>query len=122
MDVPAIDFKELSSDKEEESSSQLRKRIECARGLQTLRFVNDPGVVNNAFMTTGLIKKHCRLDNEGSGLLEQAMYQRHLSARAHGRILKVSRTLADLDGEEDIRANHVLEAIQYRSLDRSSYA
>ena len=122
VDVPAIDFKELSSDKEEESSSQLRKRIECARGLQTLRFVNDPGVVNNAFMTTGLIKKHCRLDNEGSGLLEQAMYQRHLSARAHGRILKVSRTLADLDGEEDIRANHVLEAIQYRSLDRSSYA
>jgi magnesium chelatase family protein len=121
VDVPAIDFKELSSDKEEETSSQLRERIESARLLQASRFINEPRIVNNASMTTGLIKKHCRLDDEGNGLLEQAMNQLHLSARAHGRVLKVSRTLADLDGEADIKADHVLEAVQYRSLDRGGY-
>ena len=121
MDVPAIEFKELSSEKEEESSSQLRERIESARLLQASRFINEPRIVNNASMTTGLIKKHCRLDDEGNGLLEQAMNQLHLSARAHGRVLKVSRTLADLDGEADIKADHVLEAVQYRSLDRGGY-
>ena len=121
VDVPAIDFKELSSEKEEEPSSKLRERIECARLLQASRFMNEPGVVNNAAMTTGLIRKHCRLDDEGGCLLEQAMGQLHLSARAHGRILKVSRTIADLDDEADIKPDHVLEAIQYRSLDRGGY-
>ncbi|MCP4848156.1 MAG: YifB family Mg chelatase-like AAA ATPase [Verrucomicrobiaceae bacterium] len=118
VDVPAIDFKELVSEKEAEASCQLRERIERARMFQASRYMNESGVVNNATMTTGMIKKYCRLDDEGSGLLEQAMGQLHLSARAHGRILKVSRTIADLAGEKDINSDHVLEAIQYRSLDR----
>ena len=122
VDVPSIDYKELSSMQEAESSGRIRKRIERARALQSARFINESGTVQNASMTTGLIQRHCRLDSEGSGLLEQAMSRLHLSARGHGRILKVSRTIADLDEAAHIRAEHVLEAIQYRSLDRKSHA
>ena len=83
-----------------------------------MRFINESRTVTNASMASGLVRKHCRLDDEGSGLLEQAMSELNLSARAHGRILKIARTLADLDGEGDIKTDHVLEAIQYRTLDR----
>jgi magnesium chelatase family protein len=118
VDVPAIDFKELSSERTEEASSALRERIERARQVQASRFMHESRIVTNASMAPGLVRKHCRLDDEGSGLLEQAMSELNLSARAHGRILKVARTLADLDGGGDIKADHVLEAIQYRTLDR----
>ena len=121
VDVPAIPYKELSGMKEAESSKSIRQRVAGARSLQSARFLNDMGsVANNASMTTRLIQKHCRLDNEGSELLEQAMDRLHFSARGHSRILKVSRTIADLGGAPDIKAEHVLEAIQYRSFDRKS--
>ncbi len=118
VDVPAIDFKELSSERTEEESSVLRERIERARQVQASRFMHESRIVTNASMASGLVRKHCRLDDEGSGLLEQAMSELNLSARAHGRILKVARTLADLDGGGNIKTDHVLEAIQYRTLDR----
>jgi magnesium chelatase family protein len=119
--VPTIDFKELSSEKTEEGSSALRERIERARQVQASRFMHESRIVTNASMAPGLVRKHCRLDDEGNGLLEQAMSELNLSARAHGRILKIARTLADLDEEGDIKTDHVLEAIQYRTLDREAW-
>ncbi len=118
VEVPAVDYKELSGDADGEASAAIRGRVEFARQVQATRFMHEPKVLTNAEMPPKLVREHCRLDAESSGLLEHAMDELNFSARAHDRILKVARTLADLGDKGDIEANHVLEAIQYRTLDR----
>ena len=120
VDVPAVRFKELSerAAPEGEDSSSIRERVTDARTRQRERF-RGSRVFSNAQMSSRLIRRHCRLDAEGERLLEQAMTRQGLSARAYDRILKVSRTIADLEGFEEIRPKHVAEAVGYRSLDRT---
>ena len=117
--MPSIDYRELSGKAEGESSEAIRERVQAAREIQSERYALSRGTNTNSTMPPKLVSKHCQLDSESSGLLEQAMGELNLSARAHDRILKVSRTLADLAGAENISADNVLEAIQYRTLDRN---
>lgn len=118
IEVPAVKYKELSSRSIEETSETIRKRVQSAREIQ-IRRLGPFDVHANAEMTPDLIKRFCTLvDKEGSRLMEAAIDKLGMSARAYSRILKVSRTIADLEGEELIRTVHVAEAIQYRSLDR----
>jgi magnesium chelatase family protein len=120
VDVPAVRFKELSDrgTPEGENSASIRERVLQARQLQRERF-KDCGIFSNAQMSSRLIRRHGRLDEEGERLLESAMTRLGLSARAYDRILKVSRTIADLDNREEIQPKHVAEAVGYRSLDRT---
>ncbi|MEM7011618.1 MAG: ATP-binding protein, partial [Verrucomicrobiota bacterium] len=118
IDVPLVEYKELSSAELGESSAAVRERIVQCRQLQARRFRDFPKVLCNADMPSKLSREHCKLDSTCSQLLEQAMNELNFSARAHDRILKVSRTLADLAGKDKIEENNVLEAIQYRTLDR----
>jgi magnesium chelatase family protein len=92
-----------------------------ARKLQTQRFKNSKNTHYNAQMSSRQIRKYCSLDQESSSLLKSAMERLSLSARAYDRILKVSRTLADLEGKENVNSDHIAEAIQYRSLDREGW-
>lgn len=120
IDVPAVRFKELSdrSAPEGESSSNIRARVVRARHLQRERLRGE-GVFSNAQMSPRLIRKHCHIDAESERMLEAAMTRQGLSARAYDRILKVSRTIADLESADDVRPSHVAEAVGYRSLDRT---
>ena len=122
VEVPLVDYKALASHDGGEASEPIRKRIETVRQLQQERFAKQPGVHTNSSMTPRLIKKHCELDSEAAGCLEHAMAEMNFSARAHDRILKVARTLADLGGHDKIIADNVLEAIGYRTLDRKMWA
>lgn len=122
VDVPAVDYKTLSSKEHSEGSEDIRQRVEKARAIQRERFKSERGTHTNASMSPRLIRKHCELDTEASGYLEHAMTGNHFSARAHDRILKVARTLADLGGDEKVGGNHVLEAINYRTLDRALWS
>ena len=122
VEVPLVDYKALASREGGEASGPIRKRVETARGVQQERFAKHAGVHTNSSMTPRLIKKHCELDAEAAGCLEHAMSEMNFSARAHDRILKVARTLADLGGHEKISADNVLEAINYRTLDRKMWA
>ena len=118
VEVPLVDFRELTSDTiTGESSDVIRERVSAARNIQVARF-KSAGLTTNAAMGAKQVRECCKLDSEGRGYLEHAMEQMNFSARAHDRILKVSRTLADLAGKENITGNEVLEAIQFRSLDR----
>lgn len=119
VDVPAVDYRELRSESSGESSEQIRDRVEEARQVQLERFVSHPGVLCNADMGSRLVAEFCALDRQSERTLEEAMNTLNFSARAYDRILKVARTLADLEGSRDLREYHVLEAIQYRSLDRN---
>ncbi len=118
IEVPAIKYKELASDTTGETSAEIRKRVIAARRIQTERFADLPNVHKNADMGTHEIRKYCKLDTAGKDLLKMAITKLGLSARAYDRILKVSRTIADVENSENILAQHVGEAIQYRSLDR----
>ncbi len=122
VDVPSVEYKTLSSTESSETSAIIRERVERARAIQRERFKAERDIHTNSAMTPRLIRKHCELDAEGSGYLEHAMTDMNFSARAHDRILKVSRTLADLDGAEKISGNHILEAINFRALDRALWA
>jgi magnesium chelatase family protein len=113
-----VKFKELSSDRLGESSAEIRERVIRARRVQLERFRGEK-IYSNAQMSPRLIRKHCEIDTGSKALLENAITRLGLSARAYDRILKVSRTLADLEGVEGIEPNHVSEAIQYRTLDRN---
>ena len=119
VDVPAVDYKELRAESGGESSAVIRERVEEARQVQLARFISHPGVLCNSDMGSRLVTEFCRLDRQSERTLEQAMDSLNFSARAYDRILKVSRSLADLDGSRDIREVHVMEAIQYRTLDRN---
>ncbi|HEY7912880.1 MAG TPA: YifB family Mg chelatase-like AAA ATPase [Blastocatellia bacterium] len=121
IDVPAVKFKDLSSETLAESSAEIRDRIVEARRVQMERLIGEK-IFCNAQMTTRLIRKFCVLDRESKALLENAITRLGLSARAYDRILKVSRTLADMEGKESIESTHVSEAIQYRSLDRNFWS
>jgi magnesium chelatase family protein len=118
VEVPIVDFRELTSDAiTGESSVVIRERVAHARDIQVKRF-KAAKLTTNAAMGAKQVRECCKLDTESRGYLEHAMEQMNFSARAHDRILKVARTLADLAGKEDIGGNEVLEAIQFRSLDR----
>lgn len=119
VDVPAVNYKELRSDSGGESSKTIQTRVEEARQIQLQRLVSHPGINTNADMTSRLVSKHCQLNSKSEKTLEMAMDSLNFSARAYDRILKVSRTLADLEGKTDIEEVHLLEAIQYRTLDRN---
>ena len=122
VDVPLVDYRELSStSKTGESSATIRERVQAARAVQLRRLKNKSTQTNSA-MGSRLVREHCKLDSVGAGYLEHSMEQMNFSARAHDRILKVARTLADLGGSEHIRPDDVLEAIQYRTLDRNLFA
>jgi magnesium chelatase family protein len=119
IEVPAVKFKELSSEAAGESSECIRRRVNTARQIQLDRFAEFEGVYCNAQMETRLIRSICKIDNDSLALLKTAITRLGLSARAYDRILKVARTIADLEGAKDITSTHISEAIQYRSLDRS---
>ncbi len=117
IEVPAVPFQELSASADGTSSAVMREQVSKARAVQRRRFGAD-NVTLNSRMTTRQLRRHCILDDEGKQLLKTAMDELGLSARAHDRILRVARTVADLDGSDSIKASHVVEAISYRSLDR----
>jgi magnesium chelatase family protein len=121
LEVVPVPFRELHMERTCETSSQIRERVVAARQIQDKRFKNDQGIYCNAQMKTQQIKTICKLDETCSQLLKNAMEKQALSARAYNRILKVSRTIADLEGAEHIEAHHLAEAIQYRSLDRETW-
>jgi len=118
IEVPAVKYKDLSSNINGETSEEIRKRVIVAKEIQIARFNEFPNIHSNADMGTNEIRQFCKLDSAGTELLKMAMTKLGLSARAYDRILKVSRTIADIEGSENILPNHLSEAIQYRSLDR----
>ena len=123
IDVPAVNYKELRSKATTEPSASIRERVLSARERQLTRFRQaGEKFFANAQMGSRQIRAHCELSPDCERLLERAMTQQGLSARAHDRILKVSRTIADLEGAEQIEAKHIAEAIQYRTLDRSYWS
>lgn len=117
VEVTPVKYQKLESDEQPETSEEIRKRVNKARRIQIQRYLN-LGIYSNSELTPKLIEKYCKLDKKGKEILQNAFKKLGLSARAHGRILKVARTIADLDGKENIEVNHILEAIQYRNLDR----
>jgi magnesium chelatase family protein len=122
VEVTPVGFNELSSFDPGETSAIIRERVIRAREQQYKRFSDQRGVYANAQMDSNLLKKICRIEKAGATILKTAMEKLNLSARAYDRILKVSRTIADLDNQEEIKTEHLAEAIQYRSLDRESWA
>lgn len=119
--VNPVKYNELSSKVESEKSETIRSRVVKARDIQIRRFKDTPGIFSNANMGTKELKKFCNLSKECEDILKTATAKLGLSARAYDRILKVSRTIADLAGEEKISTAHISEAVQYRSLDRNSW-
>ena len=120
VDVPAVKFRELSGEPatDAESSATIRERVLHARERQRKRLAGEK-IFANAAMTPRMIRRHCRIDSDSEQMLERAMTRLGLSARAYDRILKVSRTIADLECSEKIGSAHVSEAVGYRSLDRT---
>jgi magnesium chelatase family protein len=118
IEVPAVKYKELSAETKSETSARIRERVIIARQIQLKRFESLKHVYNNGDMGSKEVRQFCKLDTAGAELLKMAMTKLGLSARAYDRILKVSRTIADLDNSENILPQHISEAIQYRSLDR----
>jgi magnesium chelatase family protein len=118
IEIPPITYTEISSKKEEESSEKIRERVERARKIQMERFKNEKGIYFNAHMKQKHIKKYINISKESENLLKEAMEKLNLSARAYIRILKISRTIADLEESEEIKPAHVAEAIEYRALDK----
>jgi magnesium chelatase family protein len=118
IEVPAVKYKDLSTKEKSESSEHIRERVINAREIQLKRFSEIPHIYNNGDMGSKEVRRYCKLDSAGEELLKMAMTKLGLSARAYDRILKVSRTIADLEISENILPQHISEAIQYRSLDR----
>jgi magnesium chelatase family protein len=118
IEVPAVKYKELSAEVTGEKSKKIRERVISAREIQLKRFTELDHIYTNGDMGSKEIRKYCKLDSAGEELLKMAMTKLGLSARAYDRILKVSRTIADLENLENIQPQHISEAIQYRSLDR----
>ncbi len=121
IEVTPVPFEKLSEDRKGEGSAAIRKRVTAARELQTQRFKELDNVHYNAQMNTKQIREHCKLDEASKTMLKNAMERLNLSARAYDRILKVARTIADLDNTNEVNGNHIGEAIQYRSLDREGW-
>src|SRR5437870_13759154 len=119
IEVPAVEYRDVASERAEESSTTIRERIARARQRQQERFRADAKINCNARMATKQLKQHCKLGEDSHELIRVAMNELNLSARAYDRILKVSRTIADLDSGAEITPEHVSEAIQYRTFDRT---
>lgn len=117
VEVTPVKYQKLESNAPVETSEQIRKRVNTARKIQNQRYKNEK-IYSNSELTPKLIDKYCKLDEKGKSILQNAFQKLGLSARAYGRILKVARTIADLDGRENIESNHIAEAVQYRNLDR----
>jgi len=122
IEVPAVKYRELRGEGEPEDSAGVRERVLRARQIQLDRYRGEKNLYANAQMPPKLIRKDCAISAEGEKLLETAIQRLGLSARAHDRILKVSRTIADLEGAAAIAPKHLSEAIQYRTLDRTYWA
>lgn len=121
IEVTPVPFDELSEERRGETSEEIRKRIIACRTLQAKRFESHNGVYYNAQMGVKHIRTYCELDASSKALLKDAMERLNLSARAYDRILKVARTIADLEQQSHIQGQHIAEAIQYRSLDREGW-
>jgi magnesium chelatase family protein len=121
VEVTPVAFSELTSQRPQENSSQIRERVMAARQRQADRYTESPGTYCNAQMSSKQLKEICIISQVGHNLLKTAMQRLNLSARAYDRILKVSRTIADLAGSDEIKPEHLAEAIQYRSLDREAW-
>lgn len=122
VEVTPVSFDQMTANRPAESSEVIRERVIKARTIQTERFAENPGIYSNAMMPSQMVKDICEINDAGRTLLRTAMNRLGLSARAYDRILKVSRTIADLAGTDEIRIEHLAEAIQYRSLDRENWA
>jgi magnesium chelatase family protein len=121
IEVVPVSYDELSAVRPSETSEMVRERVIRSREMQNQRFSEFAGLHSNAQMSSKMLRQHCEIDAAGKNLLKKAMENVGLSARAYDRILKVSRTIADLDGNQNIQAHHLAEAINYRSLDRESW-
>lgn len=121
VEVTPVAFSELAATRMEEKSEDIRTRVMAARAVQDERYKDHDGIYCNAQMSSRLLKEICVINKAGTGLLKSAMEKLNLSARAYDRILKVSRTIADLSASEEIKTEHLAEAIQYRSLDREGW-
>ena len=117
VEVPSVKYSKLEVEQPSESSEAIRKRVNKARKIQIERY-KENGIFSNSELTPKLMNKYCKLDEAGKKILKNAIEKLGLSARAHDRIIKVSRTIADLEEKQNIEAKHIAEAIQYRSLDR----
>ena len=117
IEVTPVKYQKLDNTEKIESSEEIKSRVNKARKIQHERYIND-NIYSNSQLTPKLIEKYCTLDKQGKKILEMAFEKMGLSARAYGRILKVARTIADLDEKESIQTTHIAEAIQYRSLDK----
>ncbi len=116
VDVPAVPFAQLRSHRDGVDSAAIRRQVLCARHRQKERFGSKPML--NAYMSSRQVKEHCKLDDAGESILKQAVTEMGLSARAHDKVLRVARTIADLEGKDNIAMEHIAEAVQYRKLDR----
>jgi magnesium chelatase family protein len=122
IEVTPVPFSELSKPQSGEHSRQIRERVIKARNIQSDRYRNEKHIHCNAQMSSADLKTYCQLNEASAALLKNAMERLGLSARAYDRILKVARTIADLDASANIETQHIAEAIQYRSLDREGWA
>lgn len=120
IEVAPVKYSKLQSENNEESSEKIKQRVNFARKIQRERY-KEYGLFSNAELTPKLMEKYCKLDSNGQAILKNAFEKLGLSARAYGRILKVARTIADLENSENIKTNHIAEAIRYRSLDRKYF-
>lgn len=117
IEVSPVKYEKLENEEKPESSEEIKQRVNKARKIQQERY-KENGIYSNSELTPKLVNKYCKLDKEGKLILQNAFEKLGLSARAYGRILKVSRTIADLAESENIKVEHIAEAIQYRSLDK----
>ena len=120
IEVVPVPLSEINGDQVEESSAEIRKRVVAAREIQYRRF-KDTDIHSNAMMNSAMLRTFCPMSSEVRSLLENAMLRLNLSARAYDRIIKVARTIADLDASANIEVQHIAEAINYRTLDRDSW-
>jgi magnesium chelatase family protein len=120
VEVDSVKYDDLASDTQEEASSEIKKRVDRARAIQRERFANDPDIDVNANMGEKQIRAYCKLSPQCEKILRQAFESLSLSARARSRIIKVARTIADLDLSEDIKPEHILEATSYRQFDKET--
>lgn len=121
VEVTPVNFDQLSDARKSEQSTFIRERVIRAREMQGERFAEKEGIYSNAQMSAPMAREICKINDAGHQLLKTAMTRLQLSARAYDRILKVARTIADLAGTQEIKTEHLAEAIQYRSLDRESW-